>query len=120
MTELLLMLNCKSKINDVDDFGFSPLSFALISGNVDMIHLLVDNGAAVNNSLLLRNEKVEEKMELYPLHLAVWLTLNPSFEVIKTLLDLNASLINKDFLGRTPLHYAIIVEDPILRKRVFI
>ncbi|OXU30442.1 hypothetical protein TSAR_011978 [Trichomalopsis sarcophagae] len=76
-----------------DGNGNSPLHFAVASNDIDIIQLLLNTGAMVNDS----------RMDgLTPLHIAI---VSGKEENVKLLLNHNARLDIKDLFGKTPLHH---------------
>ncbi|ESN91081.1 hypothetical protein HELRODRAFT_182236 [Helobdella robusta] len=84
-----------SLIQEVDEEGYTALHYAARYNQIDVMKLLVENGADVN---------VKQKQdEVCPLHLACRYN---GYDAVKFLLEQQAELNSKDVKGRSPLHYA--------------
>jgi len=126
--EGLLKPEYNPDVNIQDEEGLSPLYFACINGNTDLMQKLLDHGAnvnAINNAgnapihlaasksakileTLLATEGIDvNKANIYgetPLHIAV---IHDKFQNVKALLLLaNANVNVQDIYGNTPLHIA--------------
>lgn len=82
-------------ISRKDNYGRTPLSWAVNQGHRDMVELLVQHGARVN---------VKDRSKLTPLHIAVT---GQHKDIVSVLLDQGARLENKTIDGDTPLIRAI-------------
>jgi len=74
----------------------TPLTYATKVGNRGVVAALLSKGADVN---------LEGRNETYALHSAIEIK---DLEMAKMLLDAKANTEVKDYLQRTPLHYAVI------------
>ena len=93
--DLILLLKKKGfSINEPDDYGNSPLQYAILAGENDYARSLIHQGADLN----FRN-----KLELSPLHLAVLLN---NKEIVTDLLKKGAEINLRGKNGYTPLHIA--------------
>ena len=77
-----------------DYYGYSPLHWAVRSGHVDVVRLLLDRGAALD---------VKGSRRMTPLH---WAVIRGHVDVVRLLLDRGAALDVRDLEGRTPLDRA--------------
>ncbi|KAF3399386.1 hypothetical protein DPV78_006841 [Talaromyces pinophilus] len=84
-----------SLISRKDNYGRTPLSWAVHRGHRDMVELLVDHGARVN---------VKDRSRLTALHIAVT---GQHKDIVSVLLDRGAHLESKTEHGDTPLIRAI-------------
>lgn len=104
------------QINSLDDFGLAPLHLAVLTGNVDAIHTLVELGADIDCPSRTTNKS--------PLHLAcqeVFDNIAKIFQesfvrVALALIDHGASVHVQDSRGTTPLH--ISYKHPTLTRRL--
>ncbi|CAF0850929.1 unnamed protein product [Adineta ricciae] len=84
----------KINLNFQDDNGMSSIHEAAVAGNVDILKLLIDNGANVN---------LKDNKGLRPLHYAAWQgRTEPVFILLRRGANVNEQSIN----GDTPLHLA--------------
>lgn len=88
-------------VNVINDFfKESPLYAAVKQGNIDLVALLLANGA--ENTITPKHGET-------PLHLAVSMN---NIDMIKLLLDHEFDINTKNrFVGNTPLHYAVINDN---------
>ncbi|KAL6874747.1 natch and ankyrin domain protein [Trichoderma novae-zelandiae] len=82
-------------ISQRDNYGRTPLCWAVNRGHRDMVELLLDHGARVN---------VKDRSNLTPLHVAVT---GQHKDVVSVLIDRGARLESKSEHGDTPLIRAI-------------
>ncbi|XP_050088473.1 ankyrin repeat domain-containing protein 12 [Anopheles aquasalis] len=81
-------------IESADEDGFTPLHLAVIQGNLQLVNLLLANGADVN---ALDNEG----------HSVVhWATVCGEVEALRAVLSSGADVSTPDINGGSPLHYA--------------
>ncbi|XP_021693550.1 ankyrin repeat domain-containing protein 12 isoform X3 [Aedes aegypti] len=81
-------------IEQADEDGFTPLHLAVIQGNLQLVNLLLANGADVN---ALDNEG----------HSVVhWATVCGEVEALRAVLAAGADVSTPDINGGSPLHYA--------------
>ncbi|XP_062703206.1 ankyrin repeat domain-containing protein 12 isoform X2 [Aedes albopictus] len=81
-------------IEQADEDGFTPLHLAVIQGNLQLVNLLLANGADVN---ALDNEG----------HSVVhWATVCGEVEALRVVLSAGADVSTPDINGGSPLHYA--------------
>ncbi|CAF2469000.1 unnamed protein product [Rotaria sp. Silwood2] len=84
----------KINVNFQDDNGMGPIHEAAVGGNVEILKLLIDNGANVN---------LKDNKGLRPLHYAAW---QGRSEPVFILLRRGASVNEQSINGDTPLHLA--------------
>ena len=93
--ELISMLKNKGiSINETNNYGNSPLHFAILSGESGYARSLINQGADLN---------MKNQMDLSPLHLAVFFN---NEEVVNALLDKGTEINLKGNTGYTALHIA--------------
>ncbi|CAG8791792.1 14176_t:CDS:2, partial [Racocetra persica] len=80
--------------NTCDEYGNTALHYASQNGYLEIIDILLENGAEVNS---------EEKNKLTPLHAAIS---NNHKEIAKKLLGKGANPKARDSSGNSPLHFA--------------
>lgn len=91
-----LLINEHSRaISRKDNYGRTPLSWAVNRGHRDMVELLLDHGARVN---------VKDRSDLTALHVAVT---GQQKDIVSVLIDRGARLESKSEHGDTPLIRAI-------------
>jgi len=81
-------------INEADNYGNSPLHYAILTGEFRYANSLMNQGADLN----LKNQ-----LELSPLHLAALLN---DKEIVNSLVNKGAEINMKGNTGYTPLHIA--------------
>ncbi|KAL7914164.1 natch and ankyrin domain protein [Trichoderma velutinum] len=91
---LLISENARA-ISRKDNYGRTPLSWAVNRGHRDMVELLLDHGARIN---------VKDRSDLTALHVAVT---GQHKEIVTVLIDRGARLESKSEHGDTPLIRAI-------------
>ena len=74
----------------IPDFGYTLLSYVIVSNRPELVKLLIENGAMVKNI---------PHTELAPLHIAA---IVGNETIVKMLLDAGADKTEKDLKGRTP------------------
>lgn len=82
--------------------GYTPLHWAAAGGHVDVIKLLLDNGAHVD-ARTTPIPPLMAKTQLTPLHLAAR---SDRLGAVEALLEAGAEVNARDFLGETSLHAA--------------
>jgi ankyrin repeat protein len=93
--DFILLLKRKGfSIDESDDYGNSPLHFAILTGRNDYARSLINQGADIN---------IKNRSDLSPLHLAVLLN---NTGLVKDLLRRGAELNQKGKNGYSPLHIA--------------
>ncbi|PKK51843.1 hypothetical protein CI102_5889 [Trichoderma harzianum] len=91
----LLIKESSRAISRKDNYGRTPLSWAVNRGHRDMVELLLDHGARIN---------VKDRSDLTALHVAVT---GQHKEIVSVLIDRGARLESKSEHGDTPLIRAI-------------
>jgi len=94
----------KDEINFKDKHGYTALDLAVIHNLVDVVEVLLKNGA---------NPNIKDKNGYTPLHRAV---IKSSAVLTKLLLKYGADPNVKDIYGYTPLQRAVIQQSPELVK----
>ncbi len=84
----------KNKVNDIDERSMTALHWASGNGNVEMVKILIDNGANVN---------AQEKSGYTPLHFAAGKGFN---DVISVLVKSGADINKPAADNSTPLHFS--------------
>lgn len=87
--------------NKFSERGETPLSLAVSIGNIDMINLLLENGAEINLSQ-------KDNLSYTPLINAIRNIKGKNLEVIKLLIEAGADLEKGDSRGGTPLLHSCI------------
>nr|WIK87620.1 ankyrin repeat protein [Oriental turtle dovepox virus] len=90
---MVLLLCNKSNVNTRCRLNTTPIFYA-INSNIDLLKLLLENGADINATSDNDNAVI---------HLAAK---NKSYDIIKTLLDYGADVNMVGYRGKTPLYYA--------------
>ncbi len=89
----------KANVNTIDKSGLAPVCIVVLSPNTEMLGLLIQNGANLNN-------KITDKIKLSaPLPLAV---VSKNKEIIDILLKSGADVNLVGPYKRTPLHLAVL------------
>ena len=92
---LISVLKIKGfSINESDNFGNTPLHYAILSGKISYAKSLINQGATLN---------IKNNMNLYPLHLAVLMN---NKDVVEALLNKGTDVNIVGNTGYTPLHIA--------------
>lgn len=89
------LIDVNSDINKKDKFGVSPIYIACVTGDVEIVELLLRNGADPN-------------VKPVPLHAAVK---NGQMYLIQLLLNWGAKIDETDILGHNALHIACTVPN---------
>ncbi|WP_265025372.1 ankyrin repeat domain-containing protein [Wolbachia endosymbiont (group B) of Pammene fasciana] len=97
-------------VNTADQDGWNPLHFAVASGSIGVVEILIANGVNVN---------VADQNGFTPLHCAAH---NANKEIVELLLDKGANVDAVNQNGCTPLHCATIngheeIVELLLEKR---
>ena len=87
--------NEKSTLNMVDNNGFSPLHYAAYNNRLDILMLLLEQGA---------NPSIKDSYGYQPLH---WAAKQKVYAIVRKLIDYNAPIDGKGEYARTPLHMAV-------------
>ncbi|XP_022089244.1 ankyrin repeat, PH and SEC7 domain containing protein secG-like [Acanthaster planci] len=90
------LLDCESKINELDNLGRTPLHWAIIQGMKSSVEILLENGGG-------KAIDVQDKFGFYPIHCAVQVN-RP--DIVRLLVHKDCNLSAVDFAGRTPFVYA--------------
>ncbi|KAF9597440.1 hypothetical protein IFM89_018886 [Coptis chinensis] len=88
-------------VNERDSDGGSMLSFAVNSGNIDVVKALFDSGCRVDDwgDLFLHNAAEMNRIDLLE-------AVNGNVEALRFYIEMNGDLDCVDYNGLTPLHYA--------------
>ncbi|MHC4212186.1 MAG: ankyrin repeat domain-containing protein [Planctomycetota bacterium] len=92
-----LLLEKGAKVNVGDNYGYTPLYYAIWSKDEEAVRALISAGADVNR-------RVNEKEEYNAFFYAVWME---DANLVKAFIDADANVNYEDKSGRTPLHYAL-------------
>jgi len=92
-----LLLEKGAKVDVGDNYGYTPLYYALWSNDEKSVRMLIAAGADVNST-------PSERDPYNPLFYAVWMR---DANLVKAFIDAGANVNYKDKDGWTPLHYAI-------------
>lgn len=95
--ELLKKIESVEDINQQDEHGLTLLSEAICGGYVDIVRMLIDKGANVNDIISLHVVAGPETMDV---------AVEKRVEIFKLLVDAGADVNIRDSFGRTPLHSA--------------
>ncbi len=101
---IFCILELSPKLSIVDDYGWTPLHYAVHRGNMRVIKELIKMRASLNT---------KDKKGRTPLHIAV---ANDNMDVVKCLLSEGAKLNFKDSSGLLPIHYALYIDNTSLIK----
>ncbi|MFP4300113.1 MAG: ankyrin repeat domain-containing protein [Spirulinaceae cyanobacterium] len=95
-----LLIAYEAKVNLTTNFGTQPLHSAVMGGNLDIIKLLIENGAFID---------VKDSEKLTPLNCILhYPAAKNRIEVANFLIKNNADVNTKDLDGIMPLHKAIV------------
>lgn len=89
-----ILANAGSGVDCLTKEGRTPLMWAAHSGQVDVIHKLIAEGADVNSADYCHRTAISIAAE------------NGRLEVVELLIDAGADLDRPDITGATPLHWA--------------
>ena len=103
MLILLILLSHNCSLNDDDGFGATALYCAANKEKVQMVRVLLQNGANPNTKTRVYIDGPGAKT---PLHVA-----SPSREIMQLLLDHGADAAAKDDQGRTPADWLRLHDD---------
>ena len=93
-------------INCTDMFGYTPLYWAAIKGRVEILTLLINRGASIDQKCL--------NYSFTALHCSINENQNT---VINALINGGANIMAKDKDGNTPLHFAAMMgNDAVVHK----
>jgi cytohesin len=92
-----LLLQKGAKVDVGDDYGYTPLYYAIWSEDQEMVRMLIAAGADVNSP-------PNERDPYNPLFYVVWMR---DANLVRAFIDAGADVNYKDKDGWTPLHYAI-------------
>jgi ankyrin repeat protein len=79
-------------INEIDNYGHTPLQYAAESGCLEIVKLLLKHGASINDG---------GRGTGTALHYA---SRNNHLEIVRELIKQGADVNDRDIFGRTPLH----------------
>jgi cytohesin len=92
-----LLLEKGAKVDVGDDYGYTPLYYAIWSNDEESVRMLIAAGADVD-------KRPSQRDPYNPLFYAVWMD---DANLVKAFIDAGADVNYKDKDGWTPLHYAI-------------
>ncbi|MHC4154047.1 MAG: ankyrin repeat domain-containing protein [Planctomycetota bacterium] len=92
-----LLLEKGAKVDVGDDYGYTPLYYAIWSEDQEMVRMLIAAGADVNSA-------PNERDPYNPLFYVVWMA---DANLVRAFIDAGANVNYKDKNGWTPLHYAL-------------
>ncbi len=107
------LLNAGAYPNVTDKEGKSPLHHAAKNGNEEILDLLIEAGAGVDQGIIELTELGPEMTELTPLDLAAW---QHHYHIIEKLLFYGADINICDLQGNTLIMRAIIFGDDELAE----
>lgn len=87
-----LLVKCGANVNELDEYGKTPLFYATLQNNIKAVELLIENKASPTacSGLLINAVKSESK------------------NLIELFLKLGLNVNECDNMGRTPLHYSAL------------
>lgn len=94
-------------INERDSSGMAAIHFAVFKGHIELVEMLLDNGAEVNIAVKSSRAKLRLNVPLHefsPLHIAAHLN-EP--EIAGLLIALGADVNQRTDAGESPLHLAV-------------
>lgn len=91
-----LLLEKGAKVDVGDDYGYTPLYYAIWSNDEESVRMLIAAGADVD-------KRPSQRDPYNPLFYAVWMD---DANLVKAFIDAGADVNYKDKDGWTPLHYA--------------
>ena len=106
MENLRKLLEYGPSLKIPDDRGDTPLHYAVSTKNIDIVGVILDQ---INRD----NPEIKELKNIKgctPLHCAVFID---NLEITKLLIEQGCSFISTDCVGRTILHYAVIIPQPV-------
>ena len=89
-----------------DDRGVTPLHYAVYTNNIDIVGVILDQ---INRD----NPEIKDLKNIQgctPLHSAVFME---NLEITELLIEKGCNFIATDCMGRTMLHYAVIIPQPV-------
>ncbi|CEF61226.1 Ankyrin repeat and Ankyrin repeat-containing domain-containing protein [Strongyloides ratti] len=103
-----IFLKDKTLINAMDNNGQSPITMAVINGNLMAVEFFYNHGVSVDQYDNERHSIVH------------WAVVCGQLEVLQLLLKAGASINVPDLYGAYPLHYATVIEDISEEKNIAI
>ncbi|GFS56364.1 hypothetical protein NPIL_568051 [Nephila pilipes] len=99
------LISRKINVDDTDDCSATPLQYAIVGNQLEIVKFLVNRGANIHNII---KDGTDEK----PIHVAA---MKCSQEIIEFLLSNGASVDDTNKNGETPLHYAASEAEEIVK-----
>ena len=106
MENLRKLLEYEPSLKIPDDRGDTPLHYAVYTNNIDIVGVILDQ---INRD----NPEIKELKNIQgctPLHCAVFME---NLEITELLIEQGCNFIATDCMGRTMLHYAVIIPQPV-------
>ena len=106
MGNLRKLLEYGPSLKIPDDRGDTPLHYAVYTNNIDIVGVIL-------NQINRDNPEIKELKNIQgctPLHCAV---IMENLEITKLLIEKDCDFLATDCMGRTMLHYAVIIPQPV-------
>ena len=106
MENLRKLLEYGPSLKIPDDRGDTPLHYAVYTNNIDIVGVILDQINRDNPGM----KELKNILGCTPLHCAVFME---NVEIAKLLIDKSCNFLATDCMGRTMLHYAVIIPQPV-------